>query len=243
MSMSETGNLPLFVLPMVLIPGEIQSLRIFEPRYRQMLDDCLLDDKPFGMIMTDPLVFHNGWNGPRAFGCEAEIISHETKGSNHFIEFVGRRRFKIDRVIDPALPPFEDESMADLIPEIGILPNLETILERIPEDSEHSKLYLSADVTFLDDDQELTEFQQTELRNTLNAILGKIGGILQIEKDTLEDWIEDRTSTVIDESASSMFAVAALTISDPEYKYQLLSCSELKDVFLQLTRFLAEMDV
>ena len=241
--MSETGNLPLFVLPMVLIPGEIQSLRIFEPRYRQMLDDCLLDDKPFGMIMTDPLVFHNGWNGPRAFGCEAEIISHETKGSNHFIEFVGRRRFKIDRVIEPALPPFEDESMADLIPEIGILPNLETILERIPEDSEHSKLYLSADVTFLDDDQELTEFQQTELRNTLNAILGKIGGILQIEKDTLEDWIEDRTSTVIDESSSSMFAVAALTISDPEYKYQLLSCSELKDVFLQLTRFLAEMDV
>ena len=241
--MSETGTLPLFVLPMVLVPGEIQSLRIFEPRYRQMLDDCLLDNKPFGMIMTDPLAFHNGWNGPRAFGCEAEIISHETKGSNHFIEFVGRRRFKIDRVIDPALPPFEDESMADLIPEIGILPNLETILERIPEDSEHSKLYLSADVTFLDDDQELTEFQQTELRNTLNAILGKIGGILQIEKDTLEDWIEDRTSTVIDESSSSMFAVAALTISDPEYKYQLLSCSELKDVFLQLTRFLAEMDV
>ena len=241
--MAETGTLPLFVLPMVLVPGEIQSLRIFEPRYRQMLDDCLLDNKPFGMIMTDPLAFHNGWNGPRAFGCEAEIISHETKGSNHFIEFIGRRRFKIDRVIDPALPPFEDESMADLITEIGILPDLETIFERIPEDSEHSKLYLSADVTFLDDEQELTEFQQTELRSSLNAILGKIGGILQIEKDTLEDWIEDRTATVIDESSSSMFAVAALTISDPEYKYQLLSCSELKDVFLQLTRFLAEIDV
>ncbi|MED6337955.1 MAG: LON peptidase substrate-binding domain-containing protein [Candidatus Thermoplasmatota archaeon] len=235
--------MPLFVLPIVLVPGEIQSLRIFEPRYRQMLDDCLLDDKPFGMIMTDPLAFHNGWNGPRTFGCEAEIISHETKGSNHFIEFVGRRRFKIDRVIEPALPPFEDESMADLITEIGILPDLETILERIPEDSEHSKLYLSADVTFLDDEQVLTEFQQTELRSTLNGILGKIGGILQIEKDTLEDWIEDRTATVIDESSSSMFAVAALTISDPENKYQLLSCSELKEVFLKLTRFLAEMDV
>ena len=241
--MSETVTLPLFVLPMVLVPGEIQSLRIFEPRYRQMLDDCLLNDKPFGMIMTDPLTFCNGWNGPRAFGCEAEIISHETKGSNHFIEIVGRRRFKIDQLIEPALPPFEDESMADLITEIGILPDLETILQRIPEDSEHSKLYLSADVTFLDDEQELTEFQQTELRSTLNAILGKIGGILQIEKDALEDWIEDRTATVIDKSSSSMFAVAALTISDPEYKYQLLSCSELKDVFLQLTRFLSEMDV
>ena len=34
-------ELPLFVLPMVLLPGEIQELRVFEPRYRQMLDDCL----------------------------------------------------------------------------------------------------------------------------------------------------------------------------------------------------------
>ncbi len=58
-----------------------------------------------------------------------------------------------------------------------------------------------------------------------------------------DDWIEDRTEMVIDESSSSMFAVAALTISDPEYKYQLLSCPDLKEVFLQLTRFLAEMDV
>ena len=42
-------KLPLFVLPMVLLPGEIQELRVFEPRYRQMLDDCLLDGKNFGL--------------------------------------------------------------------------------------------------------------------------------------------------------------------------------------------------
>ena len=109
--MSGDEQLPLFVLPMVLIPGEIQSLRIFEPRYRQMLDDCLLDEKSFGMVMTDPLETVNGWNGPRNYGCEAEIISHETKGSNHFIEIVGKRRFVIDKIIPPALPPFDDDSM------------------------------------------------------------------------------------------------------------------------------------
>ena len=98
-------------------------------------------------------------------------------------------------------------------------------------------------MTYFDDEHELTEFQQAELKSTLNGILNKIGGILQIEKDALDDWIEDRTEMVIDESASSMFAVAALTVSDPEYKYQLLSCTDLKEVFLQLTRFLAEMDV
>ena len=160
--MSGDEQLPLFVLPMVLIPGEIQSLRIFEPRYRQMLDDCLLDEKSFGMVMTDPLETVNGWNGPRNYGCEAEIISHETKGSNHFIEIVGKRRFVIDKIIPPALPPFDDDSMIDLIPEEGILPDLETIMARIPEDSPHHKLYISADVSYLDSDELLTDFQQSE---------------------------------------------------------------------------------
>ena len=45
--MTEQASLPLFVLPMVLMPGEVQELRVFEPRYRQMLDDCLLDNKNF----------------------------------------------------------------------------------------------------------------------------------------------------------------------------------------------------
>ena len=46
-------NLPLFVLPMVLLPGEIQELRVFEPRYKQMLDDCLLDGNNFGLVRSD----------------------------------------------------------------------------------------------------------------------------------------------------------------------------------------------
>ena len=79
-------------------------------------------------------------------------------------------------------------------------------------------------------------FNKLNLSN-FGGILSKIGGILQIEKDALDDWIEDRTEMVIDESSASMFAVAALTISDPEYKYQLLSCSDLKEVFYNLLDF------
>ena len=116
-------------------------------------------------------------------------------------------------------------------------------MARIPEDSPHHKLYISADVSYLDSDELLTDFQQRELKSTLNEILTKIGGILQIEQEILDEWIEDRTDTVIDESANSLFAVAALTVSDPEYKYDLLSCSDTKEIFLQLTRFLAEMNV
>ena len=138
--MSDGDVLPLFVLPMVILPGEVQQLRIFEPRYRQMLDDCLLDGKPFGLVCDDDEETFNGWNGPRAFGCEAEIIHHETMGSNHFVEIVGTRKFEIKKVLEPALPPFSDESMAELMPEVGIYPDLDTILEKIPEDNEYNYL-------------------------------------------------------------------------------------------------------
>ena len=63
--MSAGETLPLFVLPMVLLPGEIQQLRIFEPRYRQMLDDCLLDGTSFGLVCDDNEETFKGWNGPK----------------------------------------------------------------------------------------------------------------------------------------------------------------------------------
>jgi ATP-dependent Lon protease len=43
-------RLPLFPLPLVLFPGTAIPLHIFEPRYRQMLADCLDADKRFGIV-------------------------------------------------------------------------------------------------------------------------------------------------------------------------------------------------
>ena len=99
---------------------------------------------------------------------------------------------------------------------------------------------MSAEVTYFDDEHELTEFQQNELKSTLNGILNKI--VYANRKDALDEWIEDRTEMVIDESASSMFVVAALTIATLNTNTT-IPRTDLKEVFLQLTRFLAEMDV
>lgn len=41
--------MPLFPLPLVLFPGEVLPLHIFEPRYRQMIGECLEKDSPFGL--------------------------------------------------------------------------------------------------------------------------------------------------------------------------------------------------
>ncbi|HEY9288956.1 MAG TPA: LON peptidase substrate-binding domain-containing protein, partial [Candidatus Dormibacteraeota bacterium] len=43
-------EIPLFPLDLVLFPGMVQPLHIFEPRYRQMLADCLEEGHSFGVV-------------------------------------------------------------------------------------------------------------------------------------------------------------------------------------------------
>src|SRR5438105_14254346 len=47
-----TIELPLFPLHVVLFPGTVLPLHIFEPRYRRMIADCQREDKPFGIVLV-----------------------------------------------------------------------------------------------------------------------------------------------------------------------------------------------
>jgi ATP-dependent Lon protease len=60
-------RIPLFPLNVVLLPGAELPLHIFEPRYRQMVKDCLEDKSEFGMLLALP-------NGVARVGCTAEIV-------------------------------------------------------------------------------------------------------------------------------------------------------------------------
>ncbi|HRG00286.1 MAG TPA: LON peptidase substrate-binding domain-containing protein [Bacteroidia bacterium] len=42
-------TIPMFPLSMVLLPGETKTLHIFEERYKQLVNDCLLNDAHFGI--------------------------------------------------------------------------------------------------------------------------------------------------------------------------------------------------
>src|SRR5438067_144361 len=44
-----TNFIPIFPLALVVYPGESLNLHIFEPRYRQLIKDCLDNKKPFGI--------------------------------------------------------------------------------------------------------------------------------------------------------------------------------------------------
>ena len=44
-----TNFIPLFPLGIVVYPGEELNLHIFEPRYKQLINDCFTAKRPFGM--------------------------------------------------------------------------------------------------------------------------------------------------------------------------------------------------
>ena len=229
-------NLPLFVLPMVLLPGEIQELRVFEPRYKQMLDDCLLDGKNFGLVRSDFLSEVNHWDGPMEYGCEAEIVHHDTKGSNHFLQIIGRRRFVVSKVHKPALPPFNHPSMSQFMEEDGIYPDLESLIEKIPDDVNTSKLYICADVEYIDGIEAMDTSQQIELREIVRSILQRVALILNVDDDSFSEWIA--TSQVMDligDSPESIFAVSALLLGDLDLRQEILESSEPEDI-LKLLR-------
>jgi|TARA_B100001758_G_C18323850_1_gene564749 Lon protease-like protein len=229
-------NLPLFVLPMVLLPGEVQELRVFEPRYKQMLDDCLLDGKNFGLVRSDFLSEVNHWDGPMEYGCEAEIIHHETKGSNHFLQIVGRRKFVVKKVHKPALPPFNHPSMSKFMEKEGIYPDLESLIAEIPEDIGTSKLYISADVEFIDVIEGMDTSQQFELEVIVRNILQRVAMILNVDDESFAEWIEKSpVMGLIDDKPESIFSVSALLFGDLDLRQEILETKDPQDVLALLS--------
>ena len=62
--MEEIG---LFPLGLVLLPTEQVPLHIFEPRYRELITECLDQDEPFGLVFADD-------DGLRRVGTLASVV-------------------------------------------------------------------------------------------------------------------------------------------------------------------------
>ena len=88
-----TTRLPLFPLGVVLFPGASLALHVFEPRYRQMLADCLAADSRFGILYQDEAQPEDAIP-VGTIGCIAEIGQHEPLSDGRSnITVRGRDRF------------------------------------------------------------------------------------------------------------------------------------------------------
>ena len=90
--MAEDGReLPIFELPLVLLPGELLPLHIFEDRYKRMIARCLEDSEPFG------IVFRDDEGGARRIGCEARVTEVTERFDDGRLNIIvtGERPFRV----------------------------------------------------------------------------------------------------------------------------------------------------
>ncbi|MFB3814127.1 MAG: LON peptidase substrate-binding domain-containing protein [Terriglobales bacterium] len=85
--------LPLFPLDLVLLPGVPLPLHIFEPRYKEMIGECLAQRLPFGVVRAKE-------EGIAETGCTAEILELVKRYDDGRMDIltVGRRRFEVVEV-------------------------------------------------------------------------------------------------------------------------------------------------
>lgn len=82
--------LPIFPLEVVLLPGTPLPLHIFEPRYKEMIRECLANDAPFGVVRALE-------EGIAEVGCTAEIVTVTKEYPDGRLDLIaeGRKRFEV----------------------------------------------------------------------------------------------------------------------------------------------------
>jgi Lon protease-like protein len=152
--------LPLFPLDLVLFPDTPLPLHIFEPRYREMIGECLRTKEEFGVIRVVP-----GAEAARLseFGCTAavmDVLRNYPDGRMDILT-AGRKRFELlevndDRAFLRGRVRFfddDDDASADLQP----------LRTRTLELHSELALLTDAESPHIDADSERMAFQLTSL--------------------------------------------------------------------------------
>jgi Lon protease-like protein len=151
-------ELGLFPLPLVLVPTERIPLHIFEPKYKELIEECLESEEEFGLVLA------TGDGAVHEIGTRAaviRVIDRMDDGTMN-IAVEGRERFRLLELtsgrsfttadVEPVVDDDERPNEEDLGRALHIFNQLATEAEsdvEIPEpDSEHLDWELAARVDF-----------------------------------------------------------------------------------------------
>ncbi len=122
--------LPLFPLSLVAFPGEKLNLHIFEPRYRQLINECVAEGITFGI----PTYMNSTLPG---YGTEMEVLevaNHHTNGSMD-IRTRGLRVFQLTGFDNPVPHKLYAGGSVKLYPQpedhLYVMPELVSLVERL----------------------------------------------------------------------------------------------------------------
>lgn len=184
-------KIPVFPLPkVVLLPGEILPLHIFEPRYRAMVSDALNTHRVIGMVEIDMGRLEETMAAPvmRELGCAGYIAEHKELPDGRFLLWLlGLERFRIDEELPVETPyrqvrvsyrPIEEsaEALAGIHP---VRNELRRLLPKLVDLDETDRIQLETQMTEVSDSQlialacqilELTSRQKRRLLESDNQV-------------------------------------------------------------------------
>lgn len=212
----ETVRLPLFPLRMVLFPGQVLPLHIFEPRYRVMVSRCIEEEEPFGVVLMredtpDWREYHGDIALPYDVGTTAHIRGVEKLPDGRFnIITVGLHRFRIRQLhfdkpylqgevesypLREAATPLSPQQMRSVkrllqgyMKLLTDVVDVEVDTDQIPEDP-RTLAFLAASVLQLpwDDKQELLAAPDLPtLLQQERLVLGRENMLLQYMESTIQ---------------------------------------------------------
>ena len=223
MCMSDSETIPLFVLPSGIFPSINEPLRVFEPRYKQMLDDCTLNEGPFGYIAHDPdSESIDGWSQPGTFGVMCSLSDMREQGTNLMFTANAEQRFEVLDVVQAALPsmPFGD-----------IYPTVDDLVEQYVEDQPEGKLYLRARVRLLDDlEGELSAEDWSDFLHDWAQHIVDVNAMFRNEDVDLEQMLLILEEEFLPYDSTSLWQVANAVLDKVEDDNLLLGLQQVRGV-------------
>jgi Lon protease-like protein len=198
-----TNFIPVFPLGIVVYPGEIVNLHIFEPRYKQLVSECHSEKKPFGI----PAVIDNRLNEMGTLVQITELVKQYENGEMD-IRTQGLRVFRVleliktvpDKLFSGAIVNYPDNTegpgkRALMTKVIEAIRHLHQLLNITKEFNKPDEELVSYDIAHhaglsLEQEYELLGLLREEQRQEyLKRHLGKVLPVIA-EMETLKDKVK-----------------------------------------------------
>jgi len=234
--LAETKIIPIFPLDLVLFPRQELPLRIFEPRYKQLVDDCMIGDGQFGVCLIDESNSINGWNSPKLVGTIAKISKCEDvelDGLQLHIETLGRNSFKIKRIIPPAIT--QPENYDPLSVE-----GHQEISELHEKIGTEEKMYIQAEVEMIPEIDENISLEKWEIlvelwkKKIIKQALPQV-----VDSHSLDHVLEQYYLNTDTPTIDYIYSLSALGAKDPNELQPILEATSMDELIKRVEELLA----
>ena len=190
-------ELGLFPLGLVLLPTEQVPLHIFEPRYRELIGECIESERPFGLVFADD-------DGMKRVGTLAKVtevterfddgrLNIVVEGGDRFrlVELTEGRSFQTGRV-EPLVDGEDPPSADDVKRSIGLFSRLVELTGaevEVPDETVDVLSYVLASRFDLAPDLKLELLEETSERVRLSRlceILETVAAAVEHQRDVAE---------------------------------------------------------